>query len=143
MVRRARRLAAAALAVCLPLVVVGCEYKKLDIIIPGFNTYAVQGIHLWRLGEMTRRYQLSGTITFLHDASPEEFGSGIDSRGEWLVYADPFGVRQVARVRRHPQDRDRVTLRIWYPRLGDRGFYKASVYNAAGESPLSAQRVRL
>ena len=139
MARRVSRVAFAALLALVPMFV-GCEIRSVGVVIPGFDAYEVQGLQLWRR-DGSGSYQPAGRITFLRDATPEEFGN-VDPEAEWLVYSSG-GASNVAEVERDAADPDRVTLRLWYVRLEESGLYKASVFNAAGDSPLSRQALLL
>lgn len=111
--------------------------------IPGFDAYQVQGVHLWRLDSRTGRYERIGELRFERAPSLDEFGKKLNPRTEWLAYSDPTGSRQLTKVKRNRKNPDQVSLRLWYLRMEEPAYYKASVFNAAGESPLSERRIQL
>jgi len=127
--RRLARLLAFAL-VCAPLS--GCNIVLLSVRIPDFDQ--VQGLWLWRLSP-TGEYQRSGRIQF----------STLEAvaRGEALDYRETCangvsGLANQAALQRAPNDPNTVTLSLHYLSCEQPGTYRASAFNQAGESALSA-----
>lgn len=142
--RKVRRAALAALvAVALP-VLAGCEVKPLTVQILGWDTYAVQGVWLWRYDDAAGRFERDNGVQFLRDRSTTQFAEGFPPGAELVLYTFAAGGGEMpARVQRDPNDPDRVTLDLWYLRFSDAGIFKATTYNAAGESALSSNSILL
>ncbi len=151
--RRATPAALAALvcAVTLPLVACGPggittipehqipeHVKVLRIQIPSFDASRIEGIWLWRLSAETGEYEpeieirLSGVV--------------VEDGREYVEYAqydpdgNPLGFTPSAELARAGSE---ATLALWLVRFGPPGDFKASLYNAAGESGLSSQTLPL
>jgi hypothetical protein len=138
MIRRTTRAALAAILLLLPFSL-GCDYAPFGIVIAGFDEYQVEGINLWRLDEQTGQYQPAGSIVFDRTAA-----NWSNLQGEVIAFTTTSGgVELPAEVVRDPLNPDRVTLRLVYLRVENSGLYKATLYNAAGESALSAQPITL
>jgi hypothetical protein len=117
----------------------GCVVNQVTMEIPSFdNGVGVQGVWLWRLSKTTGQYERDCRVTFTPpDSSPD---------GEYVGYAQQCSnqgdINLNAFIHRAPTDPNTVTLVLWYTRFQDTpGSYKASAYNAAGESGLSATAV--
>jgi hypothetical protein len=132
-----RMLAVSLLAAVGPLT--ACETKSVTVQIPAFGVGAVDGIWLWRLSEASNTFERMCRI---------DIGdSAVTPSGEIVDYIqdceDHPGVQLKSRVERLAADPQTVVLDLWYMRWEDPGVYKASAYNAGGESPLSANSVQL
>jgi hypothetical protein len=133
---RARRLLAAAL---LSLALGGCESTELTIEIPSFGDGNVEGLWLWKLSETTGQYERSGRIALSAPQSGPE--------GETLDYLEDCsngrgGIGHRTWLERSPGDPATVTVALVYiPCDGLGGTYRASAYNQAGESALSATAI--
>jgi len=114
----------------------GCELgDTITVEIPDFDSGRVEGLWLWRQAPRGR-YQRVVQLRFL--------GTKETARGEMLRYAvvDREGrVRMVlpAEVERSRANPDRALLRLNVLFPEGAGRFRASAYNAAGESGLSAQ----
>jgi len=114
------------------------EVKVLRIQLPSFDEAEIQGIWLWRLSEATQVFQPISEI---------RLGSRRIENGQELIeyeLLEPSGASSgitlsadVDRSGAAPQ------LALWVIRFGLPGEFKATVYNAAGESPLSAETIVL
>ena len=128
------RLLASAL-LCVPFA--GCEITLLTIGIPDFDH--VDGIWLWRLSDATGQYERSGRIQF----TPLEAGP----QGEALGYRETcangvVGIANQAWLSRSTGDPSTATVSLHYLSCeAPGGTYRASAYNGAGESVLSATTV--
>lgn len=141
--RKSRCALAALVALVLP-VLSGCEMKPLTVEIIGWDTYQVQGVWLWRWDTVSKTYERDNGVQFLRDRSTAQYAQSFPPDAELLAYTHATGGTEMpARLDRDPSDADRVTLRLWYVRFSDPGNFKATAYNAAGESPLSANSILL
>ena len=138
--RTARR---GALAIALALLVLsaaGCSFESLQIRLSSFGQGQVDGIWLWRLqptGSYARecRFQISDPYL---------------QHGEEVVAYDQVcsdgvtGTRFEAQVQRQAGNPASVTLLLWFePIASTSGTYRATAYNAAGESAMSSTIARL
>jgi hypothetical protein len=138
LIRRTTRAAFAAILLLLPFSL-GCDYAPFGIVIGGFDEYQVEGINLWRRNEQTGQYQRAGSIVF--DRTAADWSN---LEGEVIAFTNGSGgIELPAEVVRDPANPDRVTLRLAYLRMENPGLYKATLYNAAGESALSTQAITL
>jgi hypothetical protein len=138
------RLALIGLVALVPLVS-GCDYRSVSIQIPGFDTFAVEGVWFWRLDPATGQYQREGGIRLHRDATAETSWPELASGAEVIAYSNTSqeGVMLPAEVIRDPAAPDQVTLRLLYANPGEPGVFKATIFNAAGESELSDQTIAL
>jgi hypothetical protein len=115
----------------------GCEPKEITFALPGFGSGNIDGLWLWRLGS-TGQYE---RVCKLQLADPQTTPSGT----ELLPYLqvcdapDEVGLNMTAKITRLSGDPTTIVVKLWYFRFADAGQFKASSYNSAGESPLSAQ----
>lgn len=118
----------------------GCTLGWFTLSIPDFTSKAVEGVWLWRLSPETGEWERDTQITFGAPA--------LQADGEWLEYqampldgAQPVpGTSQVVRNAENP---DHVTLQLLFSRVEEAGTYRASTYNHAGDSALSADAVAM
>jgi hypothetical protein len=114
----------------------GCQALSFTISIPDFTSKRVSGVWLWRWSTTNRVFQRDGQFLFGQpDPSPG---------GETLDYTLlPAGGGQAlpftAAVVREVANPDHVTLHLILSRTDSAGYYRASTFNAAGESPLSVE----
>jgi hypothetical protein len=139
-----RRAALAVLvAIALP-VLTGCEIKMFTVEILGWDAYQVQGVWLWRYDQAAGRYQRDNGIQFHRDQPTTQYQEQFPPGTELVLYTYAGdGSEMPASVQRDPNDPDRVTLQLWYLRFSEPGVFKASTYNAAGESVLSSGSILL
>jgi hypothetical protein len=131
-------LAAVLLALVLPLT--ACEPKDFTVQLPGFGDGAIDGIWLWRQAP-TGGYERMCRIDFL-GVGPFHGMEGLTYIQGECVHEQP-GMEMWAKIERPPSNPTTVTVRLWYLRWEDEGRYKASAFNASGESGLSASSVDL
>lgn len=118
----------------------GCALGWFTISIPDFASKSVDGVWLWRLSPETGFYERDTQIVLgMPSLQPD---------GEWLTYdATPLDgspiVPGTSQVVRSADDPDHVTLQLLFSRTEDAGTYRATTYNEAGDSPLSAEAVAL
>jgi len=112
--------------------------KVVRLQLPSFDGGDLQGIWLWRRSETTGQFEPISEIRLE--------GVLFDGGQEFVEYElmDPTGTSLgltlsaiVDRAGPVPE------LALWVVRFEAPGEFKASVYNAAGESPLSAQSIQL
>jgi len=134
--RRSRRLARllASVLLCLPLT--GCGIVLLTIEIPDFDN--VEGLWLWRLSA-TGEYQRSGLIRFSSLAAAAQ--GEVDYR-ETCANGTSGIANQAAILQRAPDDPSTATLSLHYLSCEQPGgIYRATAFNTAGESGLSATTI--
>ncbi|MDJ0869673.1 MAG: hypothetical protein QNK03_26470 [Myxococcota bacterium] len=136
-----RSLVRAALVVALVLPLVGCETKKLSIAVQAFGDGNVDGIWLWRLDETSGEYLRVCDLRFTDSYVGE------DGR-EYLGYRQHCpggspGVDLRASFVRDDQSPDTIGIEIYYMRWEETGTYRATAYNAGGESVLSPSSVQI
>lgn len=138
------RLALIGLISLAPLVS-GCDYRSVSIKIPGFDTFAVEGIWFWKLDPVTGQYERAGGIRFHRDAAAEPWWPELSADAELIAYSNTTQEEVVlpAEVIRDPAAPDQVTLRLLYLNPDEPGTFKATLFNAAGESELSDQTIAL
>lgn len=116
----------------------GDHLRVVRLQLPSFDGGELEGIWLWRRSDVTGEFEPVSEIR-LTDVV-------VHSDREFVEYElmDPtgtsLGVTLSAAVER---DTTVPTLALWVIRWNAPGEFKASVYNAAGESPLSAQTILL
>ena len=138
MIRRTTRAALAAILILLPFSL-GCDYRPFGIAIAGFDEYQVQGINLWRRNAQTGQYERAHTIVL--DRAAAKWSN---LQGEIVAFTTTSGgIELPAEIVRDPANPDLVTLRLVYFRVEQPGLFRASIYNAAGESPLSSEAITL
>ena len=127
--RHALRLAL--LALVLPLL--ACEPTWFTVKIPDFGSKEVEGVWVWRLSTQTHQYEREALIRF-------ESLSSLPSAQilSYAAYSNAGAQALTAGIVRDPANPDVVTVTLGFE-LGEPGVFKVSTYNAAGESPLSAQ----
>jgi hypothetical protein len=130
-----RRLALVALSLAL-LPLGGCTVALCTISIPDFGTKAVGGVWLWKLSAATGVYERD--TLFLFGAMGRSDGA------ELLNYqAAPADgstpLATTATLFREASNPDHVTLQLMFSRKDAAGYYRASTYNASGDSPLSTE----
>ena len=113
----------------------GCNVSQVTIEVPTFGDGSVDGLWFWRLSSTTGQYERDCRVTLSAPDSNQE--------GEYVGYAEQcanqLDINLNAFIRRSPSDPNTVTMVLWYTRFQSApGTYKASAYNAAGESGLSA-----
>jgi hypothetical protein len=141
MKRSIHRSASAAVAL-LALTLMGCQFRQMLIYIPDFESNVIEGIQLWRGDEPASEIVSdAGRITF----GDCFFGQGAEVIGYTMVdsqnqpYDFTFDVTVVRSA-----DGDGVTLRLAFPGWREPpGWVRASTFNAAGESELSADAIFL
>jgi hypothetical protein len=127
--RHALRLAL--LTLVLPLL--ACDPSWLTVRIPDFSSKKIEGLWVWRLSPQTHQYEREALIWF---AGVTTLTSG--QILNYLSYSNAGDEGLTAGVVRDPANPDVVTVTLGFQR-GEPGVFKVSTFNAAGESPLSAQ----
>jgi hypothetical protein len=125
------------LALCLPLF--GCRWAEtVTVQIPDFDSSAVEGVWIWRDGGGTYDRSLQYRIedSFVHEGE------------EYLLYTvlEPGGDSRwtlPARIERDPLNQDNVQIRFLLLLIDGGGSFRASTYNAIGESALSAETLEI
>jgi hypothetical protein len=142
MTRKSTGLSHLALGSMLLLLSFGCETRAVTMEIPGFGQASIEGVWLWRLSESTGQYERSCRLE-LYDP---QLGASGNEEVPYLEVCDTpgqIGMDLKATISRLPTDSDTIVLTMWYFRYRDPGQFKASSYNAAGESPLSSTTLSL
>jgi hypothetical protein len=112
--------------------------KVLRLQMPAFDDARIQGIRMWRRSELTGQFEPASEIRFVGIASEEG--------QEFLEYrlldpaGNPLDLPLSATIER---DGGSALVALWFVRFGLPGEFRASVYNAAGESGLSEQGIAL
>jgi hypothetical protein len=112
--------------------------KVVRLQLPSFDEGELEGIWLWRRSETSGEFEpvseiRLGAVVFEGEQEFVEYEL-LDPSGTSLGLTLSAAVDRSGPV---PQ------LALWVLRFAESGAFKASVYNAAGESPLSTQTVRL
>jgi len=129
-IRHAVRLAF--LVFVLPLL--GCGLSWLTIEIPDFSSKRIEGVWIWRLSPQTNQYVRDTQIQFQNVTAL--------TSGEVLNYTATSSQGQLllsASLAHNPANLDVVTVTLSFAEGSPPGTFKVSTFNAAGESPLSAQ----
>lgn len=112
--------------------------KVLRLQLPTFDQDAIQGVWMWRRSDVTGEFEAVSEIRLTD--------SVVENEVEFIEYEllDPagnsLGVTLSAEVDRTGPMPE---LSLWFIRFTLPGEFKASVYNAAGESGLSAESIVL
>lgn len=140
--RGSRLLRSAMLALSLlslPLIT-GCEMKRFHLQLPGYGDGAIDGIWLWK--------NISGTWTRV--CRIDFTDRRITQQGETLSYVQNCingrtrrGVVLPTPITRANGAPTTITVELIYLRYENAGNYRATAFNAAGESPLSATSLGL
>ena len=114
----------------------GCQMVSFTISIPDFASKRVAGVWMWRWSTASGAFQRQDQLVFGE--------VDLDPTGESLDYVvTPVAGGQdlpfTAHVARDGANPDRVTLQLLFTRSQGTGYYRASTFNATGESPLSAE----
>jgi len=138
--RTAPRGALAFALALLMLPIAGCSLKPFQVVLAGFQDSDISGIWLWRRQstgtyarackiEISQPYLLNGTEIVSYDQTCPGGGAN--------------GTPLMTRVQRLKSKPDTVTLALLFQTDGEVGIYRATTYNAAAESALSATFVQL
>jgi hypothetical protein len=118
----------------LPLLT-GCEVRTLQIQLPGYGEGSIDGIWLWK--------RISGTWTRV--CRIDFTDHRVTQQGEELEYAQMCvngvvtrGFKFPTPIIRAADSPSTITVELVYLRYEDAGNYKATAFNAFGESPLSS-----
>jgi hypothetical protein len=138
---RCKALRGAALALALlSMPMLGCEIRTIQIQLPGYGSGDIDGIWLWK--------QVAGTWTRV--CRIDFTDHRITAQGEIVSYVQNCINGRVRRGIVLPSPVDRlaatpttVTLDLYYFRYEDPGSYRATAFNAAGESSLSTTSLPL
>ncbi len=139
--RRSVRCLAVVAAVLWIVPFTGCRLAEVVTIrITDFDSSEVEGVWMWRLSDETNMYERS---TELHIMEVSQVGDR-----EYLNYAirDAEGRASLvlpAEIIRDPQNPDSVELSFFVVLFEGDGTFRASTYNEAGESPLSAELLEI
>jgi len=141
--RRALRSAVLALSLFSMPMLLGCEVKTIQVQLPGFGNGAVDGIWLWKPDPAKPgAWKRVCRIDFVDRR--------ITTQGETLSYVQNCIQGKVRRGIVFPAPIDRlagspstITIELTYLRYEDPGPYRASAFNASGESPLSSSSLPL
>ena len=134
---RSRWLAGVAV-ILMALPLTACEWVQVGIRIPDFESSQVEGVWIWRFSEETEEFERVAQIQM--DPESSEGGSIVSYQIDYGEGTEPYHLWADLVP---DEDPDALNVVLWYPRVGAPGFYRASSYNAAGESPLSAEMVAL
>lgn len=125
----------------LALPLLGCETKEIHIQLPGYENGAIDGIWLWRRTAQNT-WERACKIDFVDRRMTEQ--------GEMLLYVQNCvkgrtrrGVTLPTPVERLAATPSTIRINLWYMRYEDPGDYRATAFNAAGESQLSATSLPL
>ncbi len=118
----------------------GCNLRLLRVVIPDFETSAVEGVQVWRLDDVTQVPSEAGRLVFGQIAD-------VDGQ-EVLEYQIEFsdgseGLQLVSPVVRDTGDPESVRLELHYERVEREGWFKVSSFNEAGSSALSTAQTFL
>lgn len=118
----------------------GCEMRTVQIQLPGYGNGAIDGIWLWK--------QISGTWTRVCRIDFTDWR--MTPQGETLYYVqncingrERRGYVLPTLITRAPGSPSTITVELIYLRYEDPGTYRATAFNAAGESPLSTTSTSL
>ena len=142
MTRRSTSLSRVALASVFLLLSFGCDTRADTMEIPGYGNGNVDGVWLWRLAEATGTYRRA--CRFELDATQLD-ATATEVLPYLQVCTTPgqIGLNLRATISRLPADPSTIVVTMWYFRYEAAGQFKASSYNAAGESALSSTTLSL
>lgn len=112
----------------------GCEWNRLRVRIPDFDSNDVVGLWIWRRSEATGQYVRDGQVVFFQP----EIVNGRERMKYEVRRPDGLALYDLAaRVIRSGANPDSVTVRLQYVRISPPGSFKISSFNQFGDSPLS------
>lgn len=118
----------------------GCELRTFYIQLPGYGNGTIQGLWLWK--QVSGRWTRVCRIDFTDRRITEQ--------GETLFYAQNCvdgkvkrGIGLSSPIARGRTDAATITVELVYLRYEDAGSYRATAFNAYGESPLSSSSLPL
>jgi hypothetical protein len=142
MTRRSTNLSRVALAFVLLLLSFGCETRAVRMEIPAFGNGNVDGVWLWRRVEGTGNYKRACRLE-LDAPQLDEAGTEVLSYLQVCDTPGQVGMNLKATIDRLPDEPSTIVVTMWYFRFAQPGQFKASAYNAAGESALSSAALSL
>jgi hypothetical protein len=134
-----RALTALAILFLLPSTACDPRVKPIRLEIMDFDESAVDGVGLWRMDEASGDWQLVGEIPVTID---QPSGNAEFAYYE-LSFPDGNVMNMNSGVHRDSQDPDNLTISLFWYRTSDAGTFRATTYNTAGHSALSAGEVAL
>lgn len=132
-----RVLGVALLALVVPALS-GCELRALHVVIPDFESSAVEGVQVYRLDDATGQPIAQGELRFV-GIQPQGDGEAVEYE---VIAADGTRTTLLAELFRDPVDPDQVEVSLLY-QPSSTGWYKVGTYNAFGASPLSSAQTYL
>lgn len=143
--RRLRRIALALSLLAIPMT--GCEPKRVQIQLDAFGSSGIEGIFLYRQHPAGGGFQRICEIRFSDLRTIVRRGQTVE-RIKYVQncldgQTDTPALLFETSVQRPGGDPDAILVDIWYLRFEDPGNYRASAFNAAGESALSAASLPL
>jgi hypothetical protein len=142
MTSRSTSLSRVALAFVLLLLSFGCETRAVKMEIPAFGNGNVDGVWLWRRIEGTGKYKRACRFE-LDVPQLDQAGTEVLSYLQVCDTPGQAGMNLKATISRLPEDPSTIIVTMWYFRFDQPGQFKASAYNAAGESALSSASLSL
>lgn len=131
------RLAALAGALCLSLMMSGCSYGRVHILIPDFVANGVDGVRLFRM--VDGGLQAAGRVAFRKLTTTT---SGLVMEYVQIVpgYSEPFGPLQA--IAKRPRT-GQLELELSLLSGGQAGRFRFATYNENGRSPIADGEVYL
>jgi hypothetical protein len=140
MARWLRQVLLAILVISVGSLLTACDLRRLQVVIPDFDSSAVQGVEVWRLADGTNQPVRAGVILFsgVHVLAGKEV---VDYVNQPASGADGLGAS--AELLRDPANPDLVQIALYFDMQSAAGWYKVSTFNAYGSSPLSLAQTYL
>lgn len=123
----------------------GCNLGSLHVLIPAFDSSALNGMTIYRVPDTGGTPQASGGFEF----DSVFIQSHPDGEYEILKYRiiNPDGTTAAGDyytvVLRSEVDPEQIEIRLIHSSLAPAGWYKVATYNAGGTSPLSSAQTEL
>jgi hypothetical protein len=135
-----RRVLLGILVLSLGTLLTACDLRRLQIVIPDFESSSVQGVEVWRIAEGTNQPVQAGVILFsgVHLLAGKEV---IDYVNQGPDGSD--GVGASAELVRDAANPDVVQVQLYFDLRTTTGWYKISTFNGNGSSPLSLAQTYL
>jgi hypothetical protein len=135
-----RRLLFGILVLSLGTLLTACDLRRLQIVIPDFESSSVEGVEVWRITEGTNQPVQAGVILFsgVHVLGGKEVVDYVNQPGDGSE-----GLGASAELVRDPTNPDVVQIQLYFDLRTTTGWYKVSTFNGNGSSPLSLAQTYL
>ncbi|NNL68151.1 MAG: hypothetical protein HKP30_18015 [Myxococcales bacterium] len=112
-----------------PLLLGGCRWQSVRVVIPDFGSAGVQGVRLWKAIDGSGEFAEDGVFVFTGTSPP----SG-GSRQVFYRFASADGTVALPISTTAVLSGDLLLVELHYPTSAEPALYRISTWNEAGES---------